>query len=164
MSGTHDTKQAIASALIELCEQKDFRKISVQDITKKVALIYLETDICLENWEEQALKLLKAIKEKSHFYYTTVTSDSEVLLNVFSASTNRLFISLFEQVDVENHLTDKDKQFYANFFSYGCSGVLTKWILEEYSQTPLEMATQLFRLAKDTEFMAYHLYEQEANE
>lgn len=47
------------------------------------ALIYLETDICLENWEEQALKLLKAIKEKSHFYYTTVTSDSEVLLNVF---------------------------------------------------------------------------------
>ena len=30
--------------------------------------------------------------------------------------------------------------------------------------TPLEMATQLFRLAKDTEFMAYHLYEQEANE
>ena len=30
-------------------------------------LIYLETDICLENWEEQALKLLKAIKEKSHF-------------------------------------------------------------------------------------------------
>ncbi|WP_338376755.1 TetR-like C-terminal domain-containing protein, partial [Enterococcus faecium] len=112
----------------------------------------------------QALKLLKAIKEKSHFYYTTVTSDSEVLLNVFSASTNRLFISLFEQVDVENHLTDKDKQFYANFFSYGCSGVLTKWILEEYPQTPLEMATQLFRLAKDTEFMAYHLYEQEANE
>ncbi|HAP3485298.1 TPA: TetR family transcriptional regulator [Enterococcus faecalis] len=189
MSGTHDTKQAIASALIELCEQKDFRKISVQDITKKVglnrqtfyyhftdkydllrwiyrhdALIYLETDICLENWEEQALKLLKAIKEKSHFYYTTVTSDSEVLLNVFSASTNRLFISLFEQVDVENHLTDKDKQFYANFFSYGCSGVLTKWILEEYPQTPLEMATQLFRLAKDTEFMAYYLYEQEANE
>ena len=100
MSGTHDTKQAIASALIELCEQKDFRKISVQDITKKVglnrqtfyyhftdkydllrwiyrhdALIYLETDICLENWEEQALKLFKAIKEKSHFYYTTVTSD-----------------------------------------------------------------------------------------
>ena len=96
MSGTHDTKQAIASALIELCEQKDFRKISVQDITKKRglnrqtfyyhftdkydllrwiyrhdALIYLETDICLENWEEQALKLLKAIKEKSHFYYTT---------------------------------------------------------------------------------------------
>lgn len=38
MSGTHDTKQAIASALIELCEQKDFRKISVQDITKKVGL------------------------------------------------------------------------------------------------------------------------------
>lgn len=38
MSGTHDTKQAIASALIELCEQKDFRKISVQDITKKSGL------------------------------------------------------------------------------------------------------------------------------
>ena len=111
MSGTHDTKQAIASALIELCEQKDFRKISVQDITKKVglnrqtfyyhftdkydllrwiyrhdALIYLETDICLENWEEQALKLLKAIKEKSHFYYTTVTSDSESKFPVGSSA------------------------------------------------------------------------------
>ncbi|MGC3051160.1 TetR-like C-terminal domain-containing protein, partial [Enterococcus faecalis] len=48
--------------------------------------------------------------------------------------------------------------------SYGCSGVLRKWILEVYPQSPLEMATQLFRLAKETEFMAYHLYEQVANE
>ena len=29
-----------------------------------VTMHCLETDICLENWEEQALKLLKAIKEK----------------------------------------------------------------------------------------------------
>lgn len=189
MSESQITKNAIASALIDLCDKKLFRKISVQDITKAVglnrqtfyyhftdkydllrwiyqhdALVYLGTDVSIDNWEEQALKMLKAIQDKSDFYYNTVTSDSEVLMNAFSTLTNQLFINFFDQMDEEKQLLDEDKQFYAKFFSYGCGGVLINWILEGYKETPLEIATQLFRLAKDTEFYSYRLYAKEMDD
>ncbi|WP_207695267.1 TetR family transcriptional regulator [Enterococcus sp. DIV0212c] len=187
MSESQITKKAISSALIELCDHKLFSKISVQDITKEVglnrqtfyyhftdkndllrwiythdALIYLDSpEVSIDNWEEQALKMLKAIQSKSDFYYNTVSSDSDILRTCFSTITNKLFINLFDQVDKENQLLPEDKIFYARFFSYGCSGVLIDWILNSYKESPLEIATQLFRLAKDTEFFSYRLYAQE---
>ncbi|MBO0440348.1 TetR/AcrR family transcriptional regulator [Candidatus Enterococcus ikei] len=187
MSESQITKKAISSALIELCDRKLFSKISVQDITKEVglnrqtfyyhftdkqdllrwiythdALIYLDSpEVSIDNWEEQALKMLKAIQSKSDFYYNTVSSDSDILRTCFSTITNKLFINLFDQVDKENQLLPEDKIFYARFFSYGCSGVLIDWILNSYKESPLEIATQLFRLAKDTEFFSYRLYAQE---
>jgi len=187
MSESQITKKAISAALIELCGRKLFSKISVQDITKEVglnrqtfyyhftdkqdllrwiythdALIYLDSpDVSIDNWEEQALKMLKAIQSKSDFYYNTVSSDSDILRACFSTTTNKLFINLFDQMDKENQLLPEDKIFYARFFSYGCSGVLIDWILGGYKESPLEIATQLFRLAKDTEFFSYRLYAQE---
>lgn len=187
MSESKITKKAIAAALIDLCDRKLFSKISVQDITKEVglnrqtfyyhftdkydllrwvykqdSLIYLDSaDLNLDNWEEQALKMLKAMKEKSDFYYNTVSSDADILMSTFSEITNKLFTTLFEQMDVEKQLLPADKAFYARFFSYGCSGVLNNWILEGYQETPLEIATQFFRLAKDTEFFSYRLYMQD---
>jgi len=190
MSESQTTKKAIANALIELCNQKSFSKISVQDVTRKVglnrqtfyyhftdknellrwiyandALVYLDSpEVSIDNWEEQALKMLKAIQEKKDFYYNTVSSDSDILRESFSSITIRLFTHLFEQMDVEKQLLPEDKTFYARFFSYGCNGVLITWILEGYKESPLEIATQLFRLAKDTEFFSYHLYQQENEE
>ncbi|MFK4568520.1 TetR/AcrR family transcriptional regulator [Enterococcus sp. UD-01] len=187
MSESQITKKAISAALIDLCERKLFSKISVQDITKQVglnrqtfyyhftdkqdllrwiythdALIYLDlTEVSIDNWEEQALKMLKAIQSKSDFYYNTVSSDSDVLRACFSTITNQLFINLFEEMDEEKQLLPEDKEFYARFFSYGCSGVLINWILDGYKESPLEIATQLFRLAKDTEFFSYRLYQKE---
>lgn len=187
MSESQITKKAIASALIDLCGRKLFSKISIQDITKEIglnrqtfyyhftdkqdlvrwiythdALTYLDSpEVNIDNWEEQALKMLKAIQAKSDFYHNTVSSDSDILRVCFSRITNKLFITLFDQVDKENHLLPEDKIFYARFFSYGCSGVLIDWILDNYKESPLEIATQLFRLAKDTEFFSYRLYAQE---
>lgn len=184
MSESQVTKQAIATALVELCNTKIYSKISVQDITKKVglnrqtfyyhftdkedllrwiylndALIYLNDPILsIDNWEEQTLKMLKVMKEKSDFYYNTVNSDSNVLRECFYKITKALFIQLFEQMDKENQLLPEDKEFYGRFFSYGCSGVLINWILEGYKESPLVVATQFFRLAKDVELFSYRLY------
>lgn len=190
MSESQTTKTAIANALIALCDQKPFSKISIQDITREVGLnrqtfyyhftdknellrwiyvndafVYLDSpEVSLDNWEEQALKMLKAIQAKQDFYYNTIRSDSDVLRACFSDITIHLFTHLFEQVDVENQLLPEDKAFYARFFSYGCNGVLINWVLDGYKESPLEIATQLFRLAKDTEFFSYHLYKKENEE
>ncbi|MCB5951402.1 TetR/AcrR family transcriptional regulator [Enterococcus sp. BWT-B8] len=190
MSESLVTKKAIARSLIELCETKLFSKISVQDITKQAGLnrqtfyyhftdkydllrwiyqeeafIYLDTkDVNIGNWEEQSLKMLRAIQSNKDFYYNTVSSYSEVMMTDFSEITKKLFISLFEQMDTEGELSKEDKQFYARFLSYGCSGVLSNWILEGYKEPPLTIATQLFRLAKDIEFFSYRLYQKEVND
>lgn len=126
------------------------------------ALHYLDPQcLSLDNWEEQALKMLKAIAEKKEFYANTVLSDPEILQKEFSQLIQKSFIKIFEQMDEERQLSARDKLFYARFFSYGCSGVLVNWITNEYEETPMEIAMQLFRLAKDTELYSYRLYAKE---
>lgn len=190
MSESLITKRAIAAAFIALCEEKPFGKISVQDITKQVGLnrqtfyyhfsdkydllgwIYQEDalhfldipEVDLTNWEEQALKMLKAMKAQKSFYANTVQANSEILMKSFSAITNQLFQRLFEQIDEEKLLLPEDKAFYARFFSYGCSGVLIQWIEDGFVESPIEIAGQIFRLAKDTEFFSYKLYQKENEE
>jgi probable dihydroxyacetone kinase regulator len=187
MSEGNRTKYLIKEALINLCKQQSFHKISVQQIAQKAevnrqtfyyhfsdkydllrwiykedALRFLDSRlISLDNWEEQALKMLKAIAANKEFYQNTVEADPEVLQQEFTKMIQLSFIKLFEQMDEEKQLSKTDKLFYARFFSYGCSGVLTHWISEGYKETPMEIAMQLFRLAKDTELYSYRLYEKE---
>ena len=110
MSDTTRTKQLIKNVLIDLCQTQSFRKISVQKIANEAkinrqtfyyhftdkydllrwvycedALHYLDPQcLTLDNWEEQALKMLKAIAEKKEFYANTVLSDQEILQKEFS--------------------------------------------------------------------------------
>lgn len=185
MAKTQATKRAIGEALVSLCQTIPFHKISVQELAQEVginrqtfyyhfsdtyqllcwfyledSLGYLKSEVLnLENWEEQALKMLKSMQEKNTFYQNTVTSNQEILMNEFTSISQKLFTQLFEEVDVNKELSEADKEFYARFFSYGCSGVLIHWILEGFQESALTIAAQLFRLAKDTEFFSYQLYE-----
>lgn len=182
-----DTKQALGQALLQLSLEMPFDKISVQKLTHKVginrqtfyyhfadkyellrwfyhedALYYLDSEeLKLDNWEEQTLKMLQALKEKKIFYRNTVLSNREILMTEFSKIIQRRFTALFENMDIDQELSSEDKHFYARFFSYGCSGVLADWILEDFQESPLEISVQLFRLAKDTEFFSYRLYTKE---
>ncbi|MEY8446502.1 TetR/AcrR family transcriptional regulator [Enterococcus ratti] len=187
MGDASRTKQLIKSALIGLCQTHTFKKISVQTIARAAGInrqtfyyhfadkydllqwIYYEdclhylapNDLSLKNWEEQALKMLKAIANQKEFYTSTVLSDQEILQTEFITIIQQSFIEIFDQMDEEKQLSEKDKLFYARFFSYGCSGVLLNWITHHYTETPMEIAMQLFRLAKDTELYSYRLYAKE---
>lgn len=180
MKDSFITKKAISDALIELCHYKRFDKISIADITDKCrlnrqtlyyhfsdkydllewtyqigAFSYLAEGVTLENWEEHVLKMLIEIKEKADFYQNTVSSDSEILSACFSKVTSTLFMELFERLDLEDHVSQADRCFYARFFSYGCCGVLVDWIKVGMKETPDTIATQFVRLANDTELLAY---------
>ncbi|OJG38627.1 hypothetical protein RV01_GL002413 [Enterococcus dispar] len=183
----NQTKVKIATALIELVKTTDYSKISVQMIAKKAeinrqtfyyhfadkdellryiyyteALNFLTSDeLSLANWEEQVLQMLRAIYQHRDFYRKTVADRKEILIREFSKIVGRLFRKLFEDFDTENYLSESDKDFYGHFFTYGCSGVLLAWIEDDYPVPPLEVATQMFRLAKDVEFYSYRLYQQE---
>lgn len=187
---TTATKMQLAQALLKLTQTEPLKKISVQKITEAVginrqtfyyhfsdknqllkwvyqqdALHFLAADeVTIDNWEEQALKMLKAMAANQNFYQNTVQDNTEILAQEFIAVIQQLFIKLFENMDVDHELSNQDKEFYARFFSYGCSGVLTHWILAGFQETPLEISVQFFRLAKDTEFFSYRLYAKEQSD
>lgn len=184
------TKELLAKALIELCREMPFAKITVQGICRRGninrqnfyyhfkdkrdlvcwiyeddALSYISDEqVTLENWEENAYAMLQAMKRNEHFYYETVRFDKEMLAKVFFPHGQKLFAALFHRVDIDNQLTQNDVTFYARFLSYGCSGVLFEWILSGMTENPIEIAGQLFRLAKDIEFFSNRLYKLEENQ
>ncbi len=181
------TKAAISAAYIQLFEEKDCAKISVQDIATRAAinrqtfyyhfpdkkallhwiyfndsLKYLASEtVNLDNWEEQALKMLKAMQQKQTFYQKSLAAERDILIEAFFQIVQTIFQALFERVDVEQELSAQDIQFYSRFFSFGCSGILDTWIRGGFKETPLEIAMQLFRLAKDIELFAYRIYQRE---
>ncbi|KAF1301903.1 TetR/AcrR family transcriptional regulator [Enterococcus saccharolyticus] len=179
------TKAAIASAYIQLCEEKEYAKISVQDIALKASInrqtfyyhfqdknellrwVYFNDslkflaskEVKLDNWEEQALKMLKRMQEKQVFYQNTMIGNRTILINEFFTVVQSIFRQLFRQVDEEKVLSKQDIDFYSRFFSFGCSGILEAWICGNFQESALEIATQLFRLAQDIEVFSYRIYQ-----
>ncbi|MDM8212518.1 TetR/AcrR family transcriptional regulator [Enterococcus hirae] len=178
------TDQELAQALIDLCQTHSYQKISIQALTKKVGLNrqtfyyhfddkeellkwiylrdleYLGPEMTLANWEEQVLLLLKAIRQKGVFYQKTTLGAADVFSQLFSKQIQQRFIDLFAHLDEERQLSAQDKDFYSTFFAFGCAGVLLKWIRGDYQEMPLEIAAQLFRLAKDVEWFGSRLYDE----
>ncbi|MDR0921724.1 MAG: TetR/AcrR family transcriptional regulator C-terminal domain-containing protein [Lactobacillales bacterium] len=178
-----DTKEKLAQAFIELTSELPYMKITVQKIAEKAGMnrqnyyyhfkdkqelaswIYEETsihflrkqDITLENWEEQVLKFLQGVKSCEGFYYESVNDSPDLLKNNFLPAAQGQFYQLFTSMDTDEILTHQDKEFYAQFFSYGCYGLLIHWIHSRFEDTPLEIAMRLYRLAKDTEWYSYRL-------
>lgn len=84
----------------------------------------------------------------------------EILQKEFSTDPkNHLSRFLNKWMKKDNFL--QETNYFMLVFSYGCSGVLVNWITNEYEETPMEIAMQLFRLAKDTELYSYRLYAKE---
>lgn len=184
---TSQTKGKIGNVFIDLCAVRGFSKVSVQEVSKQAqinrqtfyyhftdkkdllrwvyyqdSLRYInEEALHMENWEEQALKMLRAMKQKRFFYRNMLDEAREILINEFFYIVKQHFTILFHQVDEEQTLSPEDVQFYSRFFSYGCCGILENWILTDYTEPPIEIAGQLFQLAKDVELFSYRLYQTE---
>ncbi len=176
------TKKALSKALVDLCASKRFDKLSVAEITNQCglkrqsfyyhfmdkydllewtyrqdALHYLTNGVKLDNWDAHVLKMLQQIQNNERFYHNTVSTDQNILSSCFSNLTNTLFHDLFKRLDENNVISLKDREFYSRFFSYGCCGVLVNWIIEGFKESAEDIAIQIIRLAKDTQFLVSQL-------
>ncbi|KFL44188.1 TetR family transcriptional regulator [Lysinibacillus sp. BF-4] len=183
MTIVHDTKYILAEALLQICTEKRFKKVSISMITAHCALnrqtfyyhfadkyellaftyathalAELDDSTTLENWEQHTASMLVAIKEARAFYRNTTCDEVAVLAETFSTITTRLLLEMFERLDINHQIEGSNREFYARFFSYGCSGVLIDWIYSDFKESPEVIAEGLHRLAKDVELIAYHRY------
>ena len=156
------TKKVIAYGFKAVMEKKSFEKITITDITDYCGLnrqtfyyhfqdkydllnwiLYNEIivpfteGLTIDNWNDKLLDILYAIRDNAKFYsnaFNTAHGD-EFRQFLFNAVTDVMS-------DVIDHFTDgyaindDDKQFIAEFLSYGVSGSVTKWVRTGMKHSP----------------------------
>lgn len=184
MKQISNTKHKLYISFIKLCKLKPFNKIKISDITNNAgvkrqtfyyyfndkycllkhtyyitALHLLDKNVSIDNWQNIVQQMLMAIKKNSILYHKTVTYDQNILFEEFSSILEKKFKELFHLFKInESYIKKKyDENFYALFFSYGCSGILLNWITNNYPTSPKELAEELNHLAKYIEFLSIKL-------
>lgn len=148
------TKQAIATCMKQLMQEKSFDKITISDITKSCGLnrqtfyyhfqdkyelinwifyneviLVLTKDLSLESWPENLYQMLMVMNHNKAFYRNAMKSSFQEDFHayLFEIST-RLFSSIIDHIAIDKTIKDEDRLFLARFFSYGVVGIIISWV------------------------------------
>lgn len=183
MANSNITKKALAQSLKELGATKILDKITVADITdhcgvnrqtfyyhfndkyELLSWIYnqdlfipLTQDLTFENWVEKLIGLFKYMKQQKAFFMNTIKSSN----NFFAEYSNKIFAELFvkaiAELDLYQHLDDKEQDIYARFFAYGLTGVIVDWALKGMKENEDDLAVLLQKMTLQTEELGREIY------
>lgn len=183
MANSNITKKALAQSLKELGATKILDKITVADITdhcgvnrqtfyyhfndkyELLSWIYnqdlfipLTQDLTFENWVEKLIGLFKYMKQQKAFFMNTIKSSN----NFFAEYSNKIFAELFvkaiAELDLYQHLDDKEQDIYARFFAYGLTGVIVDWALKGMKENEDDLAILLQKMILQTEELGHEIY------
>lgn len=183
MSDTIQTKEILAETLKLLTNKKSFAKITIADITKTSGFnrqtfyyhfrdkyellewIYrhdaqqiFDHHISFENWHRYMAALLTHIKQDKTFYQNTISCDDTVFKEFIFSMTKSIFLLAIDALDLHHQISENDKNFYSEFFSFGIAGVIGNWVKTDMKETPEKVASNLKSLAQDSEKLAYERY------
>lgn len=183
MANSNITKKALVQSLKELGATKILDKITVADITdhcgvnrqtfyyhfndkyELLSWIYnqdlfipLTQDLTFENWVEKLIGLFKYMKQQKAFFMNTIKSSN----NFFAEYSNKIFAELFvkaiAELDLYQHLDDKEQDIYARFFAYGLTGVIVDWALKGMKENEDDLAVLLQKMTLQTEELGHEIY------
>ena len=183
MANSNITKKALAQSLKELGATKILDKITVADITdhcgvnrqtfyyhfndkyELLSWIYnqdlfipLTQDLTFENWVEKLIGLFKYMKQQKAFFMNTIKSSN----NFFAEYSNKIFAELFvkaiAELDLYQHLDDKEQDIYARFFAYGLTGVIVDLALKGMKENEDDLAVLLQKMTLQTEELGHEIY------
>ena len=140
-------KECMADALIQLMPQKEFSRITVNEIaaaagvnrstwfrhfeTKNDALTFKLVQLWLRYTAVQPQISQHYTLENAHDFFKFTYQIRELLTTIYQAMISQQSKSTLEA-------------YAARFYSYGLFGLLDEWYKREFHETPDEM-TQLFR-------------------
>ena len=143
-----DTKSILATALMELTSRKNFAKITIADITHVSGF----------NRQTFYYHFRDKYELLSWIYEQEASQDESYFQNFIFTLTSTLFYKAIDALDLHHQLDASDKKFYAEFFSFGISGVVINWIKSDMKESPEQVASALKSLAQDSEKLAYEKY------
>lgn len=154
-------KECMADALIQLLPQKEFSKITVNEIaaaagvnrstwfrhfeTKNDALTFKLVQL----WMRYAavrpqITAQRYTLENAYDFFEFTYQIRDLLTTVYQANAQASVYNAFYQIMLSQQSEGTLEAYAARFYSYGLFGLLDEWYKREFHETPQEM-TDLFR-------------------
>ena len=151
------TKRALETSLKKLLLKKPINKITISDITddcgvNRMTFYYHFTDIydlarwaCMEDaeqaiannktydtWQQGFLNIFNAVLENKPFIKNVYHAlDREQIENYLNTQTHELLMGVIEEQATGMFISEKDKEFIADFFKYAFNGIMLNWIADD---------------------------------
>lgn len=184
MSESAITKKAIADGFKTIMSKKSFEKITISDITSECGLnrqtfyyhfqdkyellnwiFYTDvitplTDgLTIENWSEKLLQILIIIKNNAKFYTNAInTPYGNEFRDYFLSVITKVIDDILEQLTQGYSVKELDMKFISEFFAYGISGCVIKWIKTGMKESPEEISIHMKNLVNDCKSFAIARY------
>ena len=150
-------KECMADALLKLMKEKQFSKITINDIsdaagvnrstwfrnfeTKNEALTFKLIQLWHRWADEHGLKERhRYTLDNAETFFLFNYSIRDVLSEIYRAELHSCVYDAFYQVMMPQYGADSTECYKARFYSYGLFGLLDEWIKRGFYETPDEMA------------------------
>lgn len=194
MSDSLITKKAIAASIKELLNKKSFDKITVADIVQNCGLnrqtfyyhfqdkfdlvnwIYYNEIIlavtqnkAYTDWSNIMLDALNIMRKEKNFYIDALNAEGQnKFQEYFFNMTKEIFLKIIDQIANEfndnEKMGQKDRNFIAEFCSFGLVGIVIQWARGGMKETPQEIVGRLKHFVNDSNYMAAARYFRGKNE
>ncbi len=161
-----NTKQAIAESLKHLLLKKPITKITINDITEdchisRMTFYYHFNDIydlvewvceedaraalsdnrTLDTWQHGFTALLETVRENKIFILNVYRSVDRMQIEQYlKRVTERLLLAIINEQADGISISDENKRYIANFFTYGFIGIMLEWIHHDMREEPEQIA------------------------
>lgn len=161
-----NTKQAIAESLKHHLLRKPITKITINDITEdcgisRMTFYYHFNDIydlvewvcteearaalsdnrTLDTWQHGFTALLETVRENKIFILNVYRSvDRMQIEHYLKRVTERLLLVIINEQADGISISDENKRYIANFFTYGFIGIMLEWIHHDMREEPEQIA------------------------
>ena len=166
------TKQALAQTLKELMKTKPIAKITVtelvescgvnrqtfyyhfQDIYDLLAWVYenealahIEDFRSIDTWQKGIRLIFDFIQTNHQLCLNTYRSMGREHLELFlNSNIHKLLEDVINEVDGAERLSEADKSFILDFYTYAFTGILLGWLQRGMKETPEEVVAPIIRL------------------
>ncbi|WP_411677501.1 dihydroxyacetone kinase transcriptional activator DhaS [Caproicibacter sp.] len=184
MSESLITKKAIAQSVKELMKKEDLRKISVADIVQHCGInrqtfyyhfkdkydlvnwIYYNEVVSavssrktFQDWSDVLLEILSIMKREKFFYRNALNvTGQNAFQDYFFTLTKSLLVEIVNAVEDGKEIQKADKNFIAEFYTYGLVGIVIQWARSGMKEQPQELVDRLKYFIDDSKKVAAARY------
>lgn len=185
MSDSLITKKAISASLKELMKKRDLKKITVADIVRNCGInrqtfyYHFQDKYDLVNWifynevilavtsgknkncdlDSMMFSMLNIMEKEKYFYIQALNvTGQNAFQNYFFDSTKDLIIQILDMLVEGKGMEDDDKNFIAEFYTYGLVGIIAQWARRGMKETPRKLVDRLKHFIDDSNHFAAARY------
>ena len=166
---TKATKTVLGESLKKLLQKKPLNKITVSELVNdcgmnRMTFYYHFQDIydllewiCAEDarkalegmdakhdWQEGLYNIFRLVLDNKAFVMNSYRSSSRSYLEMYIYRlTDELFAAVIEELDGNQALSQKDRDFMASYYKYAFLGVVLNWVNNNMQDDPKEVLERL---------------------